>query len=94
MRLIDADKWINKLETQMNDKDCPSEIKDYNQLMINEIGSEPTAYDVDKVIEQLKDRSTLSRPVGWTGSYEIVTLEDAIEIVESEIKEPECDKEA
>ena len=27
------------------------------------------------------DRSTLSRPVGWTKSYEIVTLEDAIEIV-------------
>ena len=54
MRLIDADKWINKLETQMNDKDCPSEIKDYNQLMINEIGSEPTAYDVDKVIDEVR----------------------------------------
>lgn len=46
MRLIDADKWINRLETEMNDKDCPSEIKDYNQLMINEINSEPTAYEV------------------------------------------------
>lgn len=53
MRLIDADKWINKLETQMNDKDCPSEIKDYNQLLINEINSEPTAYDVDKVMQRI-----------------------------------------
>lgn len=83
MRLIDADKWINKLETQMNDKDCPSEIKDYNQLMINEIGSEPAAYDVDKVIEQLEYRSVLARPAGWTRSYKIVTLDDAIEIVKS-----------
>ena len=41
----------------------------------------PTAYDVDKVMEQLEDRSTLSRPVGWSKSYEIVTLADAIGIV-------------
>ena len=37
--------------------------------------------DEDKVVEQLQDRSTLSRPVGWTKSYEIITLDDAIEIV-------------
>ena len=42
-----------------------------------------TAYDVDKVVEQLKDRSTLSRPVGWSKSHEIVTLKDAIEIVKA-----------
>jgi hypothetical protein len=41
----------------------------------------PTAYDPDKVVKQLEDRSTLSRPVGWPKSYEIITLEDAIEIV-------------
>lgn len=41
----------------------------------------PTAYNPDEVVQQLKDRSTLSRPVGWSKSYEIVTLEDAIEIV-------------
>ena len=39
-------------------------------------------YDVNAVVQQLKDRSTLSRPVGWQKSYEIVTLEDAIKIVE------------
>lgn len=42
----------------------------------------PTAYDPDKVVQQLEDRSTLSRPVGWTKSYEIITLKDAVEIVE------------
>lgn len=35
----------------------------------------------DKIIKQLERRSVLSRPVGWTKSYEIVTLKDAIEIV-------------
>lgn len=38
-------------------------------------------YDVNAVVQQLKDRSILSRPVGWSKSYEIVTLEDAIEAV-------------
>lgn len=42
----------------------------------------PADYDVNAVVQQLKDRSTLSRPVGWPKSYEIVTLEDAIEVVE------------
>lgn len=42
----------------------------------------PADYDVDAVVQQLEDRSTLSRPAGWPKSYEIVTLEDAIEIVE------------
>lgn len=45
------------------------------------IDAQPTAYDPDKVVQQLKDRSTLSRPVGWTKSYEIITLKDAVEIV-------------
>lgn len=45
------------------------------------IDNAPTTYDPDKVVEQLEDRSTLSRPVGWTKSYEIITLKDAVEIV-------------
>lgn len=40
-----------------------------------------TAYDVDKVVEQLKDRSVLARPVGWSKSYELLTLDEATEIV-------------
>lgn len=45
------------------------------------IDNAPTAYDPDKVVEQLEDRGTLSRPVGWSKSYEIITLKDAVEIV-------------
>lgn len=55
--------------------------KDLLKAVQNVIDTEPTAYDPDKVVEQLEDRSTLSRPVGWTKSYEIITLKDAIEIV-------------
>ena len=39
------------------------------------------AYDPDKAVTQLEDRSSLARPVGWAKSYEIITLADAIEIV-------------
>lgn len=45
------------------------------------IEKQPTAFDSDIVIKQLEERSTLSRPVGWTQSYEIVTLDDAVEIM-------------
>lgn len=80
MRLIDADKLIEVLHESL-EGDCDLR-EDYEFMGIDEfIKNQPTAYDVDKVVEQLEDRSTLSRPVGWSKSYEIVTLEDAIEIV-------------
>ena len=41
----------------------------------------PTAYEPDKVVTLLEDRSSLARPVGWAKSYEIITMADAIEIV-------------
>ena len=72
MRLIDADTFERSVM-------C-SDAEDM-QDVIYALRDYPTAYDPDKVVEQLKDRSTLARPVGWTKSYEIVTLEDAIEIV-------------
>lgn len=49
--------------------------------LLDDVESMPIAYDVDKVVGQLEDRSTLSRPVGWPKSYEIITLDNAIEIV-------------
>lgn len=55
-------------------------MKDYDAVK-DVINNMPTAYNLDKVVKQLEDRSTLARPVGWTKQYEIVTLKDAIEIV-------------
>lgn len=53
MRLIDADAWINKLNKIVQDEDAPGDIKDYAMHMISKINAEPTAYNVDKAVEQL-----------------------------------------
>ena len=73
-RLIDAGKILDNLSGMLKSMD------DYDAVR-KVINNMPTAYDPDKVVKQLENRSTLSRPVGWTKSYEIVTLDDAIEIV-------------
>lgn len=79
MRLIDADK-INPKDVVMGNSEFAKDIKKAMQDLID---SQPTAYDIDKVIEQLENRSTLSRPIGWSKSYEIVTLDEAKEIVKA-----------
>lgn len=96
MRLIDADAlldWINKQREEVTKEQVngtresifTKEVLVTMQRCIsafeNKIKAQPTAYNPDEVVQQLKDRSTLSRPVGWSKSHEIVTLEDAIEIV-------------
>lgn len=73
-KLIDADIFLQNLIN------CDIGRKSLEKV-IEAVKKQPTAYDPDKVVEQLEDRSTLSRPVGWTKSYEIITLKDAVEIV-------------
>lgn len=77
MRLIDANELIKYIKTWEIGTSISSDQKEF----IDCVNNQPTAFDVDKVVEQLKDRSALSRPVGWSKAYEIITLEDAIEIV-------------
>lgn len=72
MRLIDADK-LNFSEQHYN--------KSQMKAILDFIDNQPTAFVVDKVVERLNEKSVLSRPVGWSKSYEIVTLKEAIEIV-------------
>lgn len=79
MRLIDADTLKDTLLKHRY-------TTEHNQIF-RYIDEQPTAYDADKVVEQLNEKSTLSRPVGWSKSYEIVTLKDAIEIVKQGGKE-------
>lgn len=79
MRLIDADKLKTDLEKAISkneDMDCLDFLR-----AASVIDALPTAYDVDKVVQQLDDRSTLSRPVGWSKFYQIILLKDAIKIV-------------
>ena len=77
--LIDADKLKADLEKAISkneDMDCLDFLR-----ISSVIDAQPTAYDVDKVVQQLDDRSTLSRPVGWSKFYQIILLKDAIKIV-------------
>lgn len=69
-RLIDADKIIDSLGNS-----------DMDFAIGAVIDEQPTVFDVDKVVEQLENRSELARPVGWSKAYEIIMLKGAIEIV-------------
>ena len=58
MRLIDADKLIGVLHESL-EGDCDLR-KDYEFMGIDEfIKNQPTAYDVDKVVEQLEDKKKI-----------------------------------
>ena len=92
MRLIDADKLILHLNDYALQK-SPSDLKSAGDIKVSRavykaitdciraVDEQPTAFDLDKVMEQLEDRSALARPVGWSKAYEIIMLKDAIEIV-------------
>lgn len=77
MRLIDADK-IDFNEAFVGASEFAQDTRNAAQMLID---NQPTAFDLDKVMEQLENRSALARPVGWSKAYEIIMLKDAIEIV-------------
>lgn len=81
MRLIDADTLVSHLEEMLKKQNGKRIDLISAGELLTFIAREPTAYDPEKIVKQLGDRSTLSRPVGWSKAYEIVTLEDAIKIV-------------
>lgn len=81
MRLIDADKLIEVLHESL-EGDCDLR-EDYEFMEIDEfIKNQPTAYDVDKVVEQLGKKQNNK---GFGGTIQEIFydlgLEDAIEIV-------------
>lgn len=80
MRLIDADKLIGVLHESL-EGDCDLR-KDYEFMGIDEfIENQPTAYDVDKVVEELEEYSNADE-VERHGTIPVIELDDAIEIVE------------
>lgn len=76
-RLIDADELIEYIKIWEIGNSISSDQKEF----IDCVNKQPTAFDVDKIVEQLENIGTLARPVGWTKAYEIIMLKDAIEIV-------------
>lgn len=78
MRLIDTDKLKKDILLQ---NILGEPIQKIIDRYIHIVDEQPTAFDLDKVMEQLENRSALARPVGWSKAYEIIMLKDAIEIV-------------
>jgi hypothetical protein len=60
MRLINADKLKEAINSSLNTgRETFSP-----EIMCEAVDEQPTAFDVDKVVEQLENRSALARPVG------------------------------
>ena len=76
-RLIDADELIKYIKIWEIGTSISSDQKEF----IDCVNRQLTVFDVDEVVKQLENRSTLARPVGWSKAYEIIMLKDAIEIV-------------
>ena len=80
-RLIDADLFMDFIKEELK-QDRPDEIHIRN--IIRFLEDLPTAYDVDKVIEQLEeDADVISIPHNFSIKKKVVIdINDAIEIVE------------
>lgn len=79
-RLIDADKLKADLEKAISkneDMDCLDFLR-----VASFIDSQPTAYDPDKVVEQLEEVSYERLENNGMGGELVVNLDDAVEIVE------------
>lgn len=96
MRLIDADKIKQSVTNEMLKAELNSPVYCTLECVIADIDSQPTAYDVDKVVEQLEaDKRELYeiiesgvRDIYKNTNYGYFTaLNRAIEIIEAEMKE-------
>ena len=82
-RLIDADKL---LEETRRDRDYARkngflDMYYERQVLIDRIKAQPTAYDPEKVVEQLKSLRNAEADYYYAGSNDVIDREDAIEIV-------------
>ena len=87
MRLIDADKLMQDLADEMLAKALDMLNYDNVEYMINRLASTPTAFNVDKVVEQL-EKSHFHTDATFDDdgccnddSEEVVNLNEAIEII-------------
>lgn len=83
MRLIDADELINEMK---NDDAFDSyELK----MILENIENSPTAYDVDKVVENLEEMKSIngSMKTKLCIKFDEMTVNRAIEIVKQGVKE-------
>lgn len=90
MRLVDADKLIECTNSRYNEKKgiVPDNLAEGFMQMEKLIKEQPTAFDVDKVVEQLEERSKeYNSGVRLHGKPEEMLTDEAIEIVKRGGKE-------
>jgi hypothetical protein len=80
-RLIDADKLIEDLKESYDECEIQTVLEYFG--IYEFIKEQPTAYDVDKVVEQLDEKSQLIRPVGWAYPQEVILTRSVLEIVKA-----------
>lgn len=86
-RLIDADVLIKQIwrkhkETEDSYDLCVDELKEVFCGIVALVDEQPTAYDVDKVVEQLEAYSNADEAERH-GTMPVVELTDAIKIVKA-----------
>lgn len=79
MRLIDADEiGLTDFEIVM----CNGDYKEALKMLLDKISNQPTAYSVDNVVEELKERSKeYNSGLRLHGKPEEMRTDEAIEIV-------------
>lgn len=77
MRLIDADELIKYIKTWEIGTSISSDQKEF----IDCVNEQPTAFDVEKVTDEILRASCIARPMGWDRKREIIETHTAIEIV-------------
>lgn len=58
----------------------------YKSMVIDTIKNQPTAYDIDKVVEELEGNQTITFNLDRGTSIQTIDLECAIEIVKAGVK--------
>lgn len=84
MRLIDADKYTENIKNFADSIRIgnPKFAAVYDAI-INSINRQPTAYDVDKVVEQLKTDSSIKLYGSGNSNNYLIPVERAINIVKA-----------
>lgn len=84
MRLIDADLFLENAKNELNCEGKCCECNYYNLCEIYKmVEKQPTAYDVDKVVERLEEFKTSTWSKELEENIEVVNLERATKIVKS-----------
>ena len=82
-RLIDADKLLEETRRDRDYAEKNGFLDMYyeRQALIDRIKAQPTAYDPEKVVEQLESLRNAEADYYYAGSNDVIDREDAIGIV-------------